>query len=636
MTTDFNDTLASALWLGARGWKVHDLDHPTLAVCAGLKSSHHDPARCSGDKRGKHPCTKWSATATDDEGGIAAMFAGTTRNIGIDTGKSGLLVIDEDVPGSLIAVACRLGEHVPETFAVGTGRGTHYYFEQPRTPLGNKEGLLRGSGCNVRGRGGYVVAPGSTHFNGKRYVPIDPEAPALALPDWLRRALTMAPSVSNAGETRANLDDSHKGPIPYGHRHSALVSYAGRLLATGLSLEEATPLHHGRWEDCEQPDGHKAPWEDALAILCDVYDRYSGGVVRPTPGATTRRRVVLTTSIGIKPRRVEWLYEGRLALGTFGLLAGREGQGKSTVAAWLVAQVTRGELPGCHFGTPKPVLICATEDSWSHTIVPRLIAAGADLALVYRVDVVEAMDTAGILDLPKDIPAVQAEAMKVGAALLVLDPLTSRLSKNLDTHKDADTRQALEPLVAMAEAAGLAVIGIMHFNKGATTDPLTAVMGSRAFAAVARSVHTVVRDPDDDDRRYFATPKNNLGRSDLPMLSFTIIGHPVETDDGTAWTSRIAWGGEVTGTVSDLMARAANPGDRSAVVEASDWLADFLQSQGGRVASAVIRDAGESAGHSYDSLKRARRLLGIIAESAGFPRRTYWSVLQSEHQSEQC
>ena len=49
-------------------------------------------------------------------------------------------------------------------------------------------------------------------------------------------------------------------------------------------------------------------------------------------------------------------------------------------------------------------------------------------------------------------------------------------------------------------------------------------MASKAFTAVARSVHTVMTDPDDDTgrRRLFGTPKNNLGRNDLPTLSFVI------------------------------------------------------------------------------------------------------------------
>ena len=59
-------------------------------------------------------------------------------------------------------------------------------------------------------------------------------------------------------------------------------------------------------------------------------------------------------------------------------------------------------------------------------------------------------------------------------------------------------RRALEPLVAMADQTQIAVWGIIHHNKSGWTDPLQVVMASKAFTAVARSVHTVVIDPDDE------------------------------------------------------------------------------------------------------------------------------------------
>jgi hypothetical protein len=62
--------------------------------------------------------------------------------------------------------------------------------------------------------------------------------------------------------------------------------------------------------------------------------------------------------------------------------AGREGTGKSSFAIWLTAQVTRGTLPGSL--TRRGVIYIAVEDSWKFTIVPRLMAAGADLHRVYR------------------------------------------------------------------------------------------------------------------------------------------------------------------------------------------------------------------------------------------------------------
>ena len=237
-----------------------------------------------------------------------------------------------------------------------------------------------------------------------------------------------------------------------------------------------------------------------------------------------------------------------MALGTLCLVAGREGLGKSTLTYDIAARVTRGSLEGDRFGEPRGVLVAATEDSWAHTIVPRLIAAGADLDLVFRIEVMSAEDVATGLVLPKDLREMEEAAREVGAALLVLDPLMSRLGQ-LDTHRDAEVRQALEPLVAIAERTDMTVVGLIHHNKSGATDPLQAVIGSRAFTAVARSVHTVMLDPDDEteQRRLFGTPKNNLGRSDLPTLSYTIVEHIIPTRLGPAKTGRLMWGRRAAG-----------------------------------------------------------------------------------------
>jgi hypothetical protein len=270
------------------------------------------------------------------------------------------------------------------------------------------------------------------------------------------------------------------------------------------------------------------------------------------------RRVVLTSAATIKPRPVFWLWESRLALGTIGLLAGREGLGKSTLGYWMAARLTRGDLLGRYQGTPKGVLVCATEDSWEHTIVPRLMAAGADRAKVYRIDVLNYADIHVGLSLPRDLAETERAAREVDAALLLLDPLMSRLG-DLDTHRDSEVRQALEPLAALADRTRMAVLGLIHHNKSGGSDPLQLVMASKAFTAVARSVSTVIPDPDDETgkRRLFGTSKNNLGSSDLPTLAFTIESHPIDTDEGTAWTGRLVFGDEHAGTIDDAMRRAA-------------------------------------------------------------------------------
>lgn len=358
------------------------------------------------------------------------------------------------------------------------------------------------------------------------------------------------------------------------------------------------------------------------------------GIVDATTGQTVKyvdtsqrgqRRITLTQVSTIRIKPVRWMWQDRMPSGTLTLVAGREGQGKSTVVAWLIAQVTRGTLPGDLFGSPRSVFVSATEDSWESTIAPRLTAAGADLSKVYVIDVITSYDTSGDLTLPTDVAAIKDLAAEHDAAMLVLDPLMSRLDGALDSHKDADTRRALEPLTALAEATGMVILGLMHFNKGAGSDPLNAVMASKAFTAVARSVHTVIRDPDDENLRKFATAKNNLGRDTLPLKEFTIESHCIPTPEGDVWTSKVVWGAESDESVRDAMERAFEGGsNRSAVMEAADWLADYMFAEGGIVNSADAKLAGKRAGHSEPTLKRAADRLRLVKKSQGFPRQTLW------------
>jgi hypothetical protein len=344
-----------------------------------------------------------------------------------------------------------------------------------------------------------------------------------------------------------------------------------------------------------------------------------------------KRSVILTLANTIKPARVRWLWADRLAVGTLGLLAGREGVGKSILAYWLAAMITRGMLPGEHYGGPSAVLVAASEDSWEHTIVPRLMAAGADLSYVFRVEVITSDNVHSEITMPNDLHDLEQHALDVGAVLLLLDPLMSRLSDRLDTHRDAEVRLALEPLAALANRAHMAVLGIIHHNKSGSTDPLQVIMGSRAFTAVARSVHTVINDPEDESetRRLFGTPKNNLGRDDLPSLSFTIDSFAVEIDDGDdlAWTGRLVWGAESTASIRDVMERAADSGEqKSAATDAQHWLEDFLTIKGGTAESAKIKKAAYASGHSERSLRTARSRLKIEISEHGFPRQTWWSL----------
>ena len=344
--------------------------------------------------------------------------------------------------------------------------------------------------------------------------------------------------------------------------------------------------------------------------------------------ALSKRKLKLTPASAITPKPVHWLWENRIAEGTLALLAGREGIGKSTLAYTLVAEITKGKLDGAHFGKARSVIIVATEDSWEFTIVPRLMAAKADLNRVFRVEPTDP-DEYGI-SLPRDIEELSLAARDNDVSLILLDPLMSRVDSKLDTHKDSEVRQALEPLVKMGNEAGSAVLGLIHVNKSGSSDPLSTLMGSRAFSAVARAVLYVVQDPDDPDVKVMGQPKNNLGRSDLPDLAYTLQQVTVGEWEGEDVTSvQLQWAGDKpAGHIRQLM-NPKTTSNKSKGEEAQDWLIEYLDSNS-KSPSGKVKEAAIQAGFSKSTIERAstelKSLSMLLITSEGFPRTTYWKL----------
>lgn len=181
-----------------RGWRPFPLDHPSTPRCSGL----HRPERpCEGgEKRGKHPAVAYGTAAASEAPDklLEYWFGNGPRNIGIACGPSGLVVIDEDEPNALSMLAADLGEELPKTYRVRTARGWHWYFEAPTdVELGNRSGRLAEYHIDVRGgrgKGGYVVAAGSTHHTGHIYEAEDLYALPAPLPRWLIPEIQASPA----------------------------------------------------------------------------------------------------------------------------------------------------------------------------------------------------------------------------------------------------------------------------------------------------------------------------------------------------------------------------------------------------------------------------------------------------------
>jgi hypothetical protein len=349
----------------------------------------------------------------------------------------------------------------------------------------------------------------------------------------------------------------------------------------------------------------------------------TNGITDPAPA----RRLRVTPLSAIRLRATYWVWEDRIPVGGLTLWAGREGIGKSTSAAWLAAQVTRGTLPGVHHGRPRSVFYAASEDSWERTVAPRLVAAGADLERTFRIDVTED-ERPGIampLTLPSDTSSLGREMKEYDVGLLVVDPLVSALNGSIDTHRDREVRSALEPLGAVADQAGAAVLGLVHFGKGASTDPLSLILGSRAFAATARAVIAMARDPEAEDGTVvLSQEKNNLGRLDLPSLTYVVANAEVMTEDGVSFVGRVEFTGQSERSVSDMLADGNAPGERGERDEAVAWLVDYLTDQGGEASAGDVIKAAEKDGFAKHTIQRARAKAGVKSQKSGFGKGWVW------------
>ena len=134
-------------------------------------------------------------------------------------------------------------------------------------------------------------------------------------------------------------------------------------------------------------------------------------------------------------RPTEFLWEGWLVRGVLNLLVGEEGVGKGVMLAWLIAQITRGRLPGVYKDRPADVLWIGDEDSFAHIVMPRLFAAGADLDRVH--ELVDGDGEPALLDVKEQAELLDPILQRGDYALVVSKPCSTTFRRRV-----AATRRA--------------------------------------------------------------------------------------------------------------------------------------------------------------------------------------------------
>ena len=645
---------------------------------------------------------KEHAAATFDTDLIQSWWTTNPKwNIGIVCTANRLAVIDIDGPAGIEWIHDNQLP-MPATWTATTGNGFHYYYRWPagqriKTCRIAPKLEIRGAGAYViappsthPNGATYQWHPDRSDWGAL------PDLP----PEWVSLQPTPetngnVTSLDNKHEPADNTVAlkrlaglaKHLAEKAEGERHSALYTIArtlGQLVASGhltrdqiyAQLYDAAQRNGGAAEDgghnitrtindgiekgvSDGPDPeHSEPGDgnpftlppkgftngapDRLCSWCEGTAKYLWRA--PTGGEglcdtcraehTRRTGYVLPAADTIRPEDVKWYFEGRVPLGSLTLLVGPAGLGKTTFACELSARGSRGEL-----GCPAASVIFATaEDSLAHTLVPRLTAAGADLAQIRFMKIVDADGFETGLTLPEDTAKLQDAVKKTGANLIILDPVVGHLSGNIDSHKDHSVRRALAPLARLAEDTGAAILGIGHLNKSSSTDVLTRVGGSVAFGAAARSVLLFGEDPnavEGSPERLLIHAKSNLGPTSL-VHRLKIEARTITTEGRDISTSGLAWlGEELTATASKVLAGRQEP---SRLDKATDFLREVLAD--GPLPASEVKALATDRDITEVTLKRARKKLGIASKREGFGDGSSWTlpsivIPHSDHHSGQ-
>jgi putative DNA primase/helicase len=302
-------------------------------------------------------------------------------------------------------------------------------------------------------------------------------------------------------------------------------------------------------------------WEEIRRTKVAEREPLGNGHDTSAKASASASEIITIRASDITPERINWLWKGWLALGKLELIAGVPEAGKTTIALSFAAAVSSGGMwPD---GTKSPqgnVLIWTSEDDPSDTLVPRLMRMGADLNCIHFISKAKQPDGKSRPFNPAvDLPALIKRAAEIGdIKMTIVDPVVAVIPGNRDSHKAAETRNGLQPLLDFTEAVKCVTIGIAHLTKGtAGKDPLERVNGSGSFGQLPRLVMFAAKNDaegDDQPERIMVRVKSNIGPSGggfgyhidaAPLLEFPDIE-----------ATRIVWENSIEGNARVLLADA--------------------------------------------------------------------------------
>jgi len=345
------------------------------------------------------------------------------------------------------------------------------------------------------------------------------------------------------------------------------------------------------------------------------------------PDAKPTTKINVKRSSSITPEVINWLWPNRIPFGKLTLFVGHPGVGKGMATMYITACTTRGQ--GWHdcpnINAPAEVIIVSSEDAAKDTLVPRLMAANADLDKVLIVS--DVANEKGVKDftLDTDIPALRTllEA-NPDVKVVIIDPIMNHLGQ-LKGNSEQEVRAGLSPLAKLAEAFGVAIILVSHYNKSNQTDSITRVGGAMGMVGSVRVAWAFGEDKEDGKMKMLPLKANiapNTGG-----LEYKVVGEEVMINGQYSSEGKIQWGEKSCASV-DAAIKLKTKDDKPYPYQlAMTWLKEHL-ADGEPHAKVEIIAAAEYADISPDTLKTASEKLGNLIKKTHpvNPGPWFWSI----------
>lgn len=543
------DMRETALAWAARGFKV-------FPIVAGTKTPlvADFPAVATGDP------DKVRALWTDPVMGEGWPLP---HNVGVLTGGD-LLVLDVDTkrgkPGLASLAALELGTPTL-TVRTPTG-GKHLYFRTDREVANSAD--HPGPGLDVRGRHGYVLAPGSAIDTG--HYEIEQDGPVAAAPLHFLTRLAAARERADTTAPATDLDTPEaierardflrtrapavegQGGDDWTYRTAAIVKDLG--LSAGMALDVLLDWNEGNappwsFEELE------AKVENAFAYGLSAAGSQSPAVDLAGIEIIPPRYVATAPPAGLKwaddpgsDQPIQWLLKGILPRNGVGIIYGAPKSGKSFVAFDLSARLACG-LPWFNVRTPKkPIGALLLLGEGAGTVRTRLNAfrqaTGAAMPPLAW-STVSSLSTAAGLAVAREIIADAAAGMDsrgLRLGLIVVDTLASALGLE-DENSAPEVTAALKALEGLAAEFDVAVLGIHHAGKNGQD------RGSSAFRAACDVMLSVDRGETSpgqpDNHRQLSVVLNRNGEGDWSAnfrLDRVVLGMDEDGDEITSCAVR--------------------------------------------------------------------------------------------------